>query len=367
MTRTDAGTLHAGDTPHHPADEPPTTPASPHPDQPQPTAGSQWVRNQDDAQTLFNQHAGHIATTTRQREPLRQLWNVLIERMDGDGIITVTERALAAATSTPRQTVHDRIGVLRDRGLLRLVREGHGGGAARYEVTDPGQPRQALLPDLPAGSRWVRNRNDARTLFDQHADHIATTTQQREQLLKLWNALINHMDADGIITVSESALAEATSTSRQTVHDRIVALRDRGLLQLVQEGRPGVAARYGVSDPGQPRQAPLPDLPAGSQWVRNRNDARTLFNQHADHIATTTQQQNRLRQLWNALINHMGADGTITVTESALAAAISTSQQTVHNRIVALRDRGLLQLVREARPGVAARYGVSDPGQPRQA
>ncbi|WP_344750724.1 winged helix-turn-helix domain-containing protein, partial [Micromonospora olivasterospora] len=195
----------------------------------------------------------------------------------------------------------------------------------------------------------------------------ATTTQQREPLRQLWNALINHMGADGIITVSESALAAATSTSRQTVHARIVVLRDRGLLQLVQEAHGGVAARYGVTDPGQPRHAPLPALPAGSQWVRNRNDARTLFDQHADHIATTTPQREPLRQLWNALINHMGADGTITASERDLAAATSTPQPTVHYRIGVLRDSGLLQLVQEARPGVAARYGVSDPGQPRQA
>ncbi|MFF5075288.1 hypothetical protein ACFY2R_29915, partial [Micromonospora olivasterospora] len=367
VTRTDAGTVHAGDTPHHPADEPPTTPASLHPDQPQPTAGSQWVRNRNDARTLFDQHADRIATTTQQREQLRQLWNVLINHMGADGIITVSESALAAATSTPRPTVHDRIVVLRGRGLLQLVQEARPGVAARYGVTDPGQPRQAPLPDLPEGSQWVRNRNDAQTLFDQHADHIATTTQQQEQLPQLWNALINHMGADGIITASVPDLAAATSTPQSTVHKRIGVLRGRGLLQLVQEAHGGVAARYRVTDPGQPRQAPVPDLPEGSQWVRNRNDARTLFDQHADHIATTTQQREQLPQLWNALINHMGADGIITASEPALAAATSTPQPTVHDRIVALRGRGLLQLVQEARPGVAARYGVTDPGQPRQA
>ncbi|WP_344750448.1 hypothetical protein, partial [Micromonospora olivasterospora] len=337
---------------------------APSPDLPE---GSQWVRNQNDAQTLFDQHADHIATTTQQQEQLRQLWNALINHMDDDGTITASEPALAAATFTPQPTVHKRIVVLRDSGLLQLVQEAHSRVAARYAVSDPGQPRQAPLPGLPAGSRWVRNRNDAQTLFDQHADHIATTTQQREQLPKLWNALINHMDDDGTITVTESALAAATSTPRQTVHDRIVALRDSGLLQLVREGHGGVAARYGVSDPGQPRQAPLPGLPAGSQWVRNRNDARTLFNQHADHIATTTQQREQLPQLWNALINHMDDDGTITASESDLAAATSTPRPTVHKRIVALRDRGLLQLVQEAHRGVAARYAVTDPGQPRQA
>ncbi|TWH70994.1 hypothetical protein [Micromonospora olivasterospora] len=325
------------------------------------------MRNPDDARTLFDQHADHIATTTQQREQLPQLWNALINHMDADGIITVSESALAEATSTSQQTVHKRIVALRDSGLLQLVREGHGGVAARYGVTDPGQPRQAPLPDLPEGSQWVRNRNDARTLFDQHADHIATTTQQREQLPQLWNVLINHMGDDGTITAGESDLAAATSTSQPTVHSRIGVLRDRGLLQLVREARRGVAARYRVTDPGQPRQAPLPDLPEGRQWVRNRNDAQTLFNQHADHIATTTQQREQLPQLWNVLINHMGDDGTITVSESDLAAATSTTQSTVHDRIGVLRDRGLLQLVREARRGVAARYRVTDPGQPRQA
>ncbi|TWH70992.1 hypothetical protein [Micromonospora olivasterospora] len=368
VTRTDAGTVHAGDTPHHPADEPPTTPASLHPDQPQPTAGSRWVRNRNDARTLFDQHADHIATTTQQRvDQLLRLWNALINHMDADGTITVTEPALAEATSTSRQTVHNRIVALRDRGLLQLVQEARPGVAARYGVSDPGQPRQAPLPDLPAGSQWVRNRNDAQTLFNQHADHIATTPQQQNRLRQLWNALINHMGADGTITVTESALAAATSTSQQTVHNRIVALRDRGLLQLVREAHGGVAARYGVSDPGQPRQAPLPDLPEGRQWVRNRNDAQTLFDQHADHIATTTQQREQLPQLWNALINHMGADGIITASESDLAAATSTSQTTVHSRIGVLRDSGLLQLVQEAHSRGAARYGVTDPGQPRQA
>ncbi|MFF5075269.1 hypothetical protein ACFY2R_29810 [Micromonospora olivasterospora] len=370
VTRTDAGTVHAGDTPHHPADEPPTTPAPLHPDQPQPqpTADSRRVRNRNDARTLFDQHADHIATTTQQREQLRQLWNALIDHMGDDGTITASEPDLAEATSTSQPTVHRRIVALRDSGLLQLVQEAHGRVAARYRVSDPGPPRQAPVPALPAGSQWVRNRNDAQTLFDQHADHIATTTQQRvDQLLKLWNALINHMGADGTITASESDLAAATSTSQSTVHSRIGVLRDSGLLQLVQEARRGVAARYGVSDPGQPRQAPLPDLPEGSQWVRNRNDAQTLFDQHADHIATTTQQREPLRQLWNALINHMGADGTITASERDLAAATSTLRQTVHYRIGALRDSGLLQLVQEAHGRVAARYRVSDPGPPRQA
>ncbi|MFF5075337.1 hypothetical protein ACFY2R_30185, partial [Micromonospora olivasterospora] len=125
--------------------------------------------------------------------------------------------------------------------------------------------------------QWVRNRNDAQTLFDQHADHIATTTQQQEQLPKLWNALINHMNDDGIITASESDLAAATSIPRPTVHDRIVALRDSGLLQLVQEARRGVAARYRVTDPGQPRPAPVPgpapepDRPQGEDlsWLNH--------------------------------------------------------------------------------------------------
>ncbi|WP_344750595.1 hypothetical protein, partial [Micromonospora olivasterospora] len=215
------------------------------------------------------------------REQLPQLWNALINHMGADGIITVTESALAAATSTPKQTVHDRIRVLRDSGLLQLVQEGRRGMAARYGVSDPGRPRQAPLPGLPAGSQWVRNRNDARTLFNQHADHIATTTQQREQLPKLWNALINHMDDDGTITASESALAAATSTPRPTVHKRIVALRDRGLLQLVQEAHRGVAARYAVTDPGQPRQAPVPgpapepDRPQGSEDLSRLNHGDT--------------------------------------------------------------------------------------------
>ncbi|MFG1955964.1 hypothetical protein ACGFIZ_34105, partial [Micromonospora sp. NPDC048830] len=368
VTHTDAGTLHAGDTLHHPGDEPPT-PAPLHPDQPQPqpTAGSQWVRDRDGARTLFNQHAGHIATTTQQQEQLRQLWNALIDRMDDDGIITASEPTLADAASIPPSTVHNRIVALRERGLLRLVREGHGGVAARYRVSDPGQPRQAPLPALPAGSQWVRDRDGARTLFDQHAGHIATTTQQQEELRQLWNALIDRMDDDGLITASEPTLADATSTPRSTVHNRIGALRERGLLRLVREGHGGVAARYRVTDPGPPRQA-LPALPAGSQWVRDRDGARTLFNQHAGHIATTTQHQEQpLRQLWNALIDRMDGDGLITASGSTLADATSTARPTVHNRIVALRDHGLLQLVREAHGGVAARYRVTDPGPPRQA
>ncbi|SCL30841.1 hypothetical protein GA0074694_5813 [Micromonospora inyonensis] len=371
VARTDAGTVHAGDTLHHPADEPPTTPASPQPDQPQPqpqpAAGSRWVRDPGEARALFDQHAGHIATTTRQREQLRQLWNALIDRMDDNGIITASGSVLAEATSAPQPTVHDRIGALRDRGLLQRVREGRGGGAARYGVSDPGQPRQAPLPALPAGSRWVRDPGGARALFDQHADHIATTTRQREQLRQLWNALIDRMDDDGIITASGSALAEATFTLRPTVHDRIGVLRDRGLLQLVQEGRGGGAARYGVSDPGQPQQAPLPALPAGSQWVRDPGGARALFDQHAGHIATTTRQREQLRQLWNALIDRMDDNGIITASGSDLAEATFTPQRTVHDRIGVLRGSALLHLVQEGRGGGAARYGVSDPGQPQQA
>ncbi|MFF5075387.1 hypothetical protein ACFY2R_30440, partial [Micromonospora olivasterospora] len=368
-TRTDAGTVHAGDTPHHPADQPPTTPASPHPDQPQPqpTAGSRRVRDPGEARALFDQHAGHIATTTRQRDPLRKLWNALIDRLDDNGIITASEPALAEATSTPKQTVHARIGVLRDRGLLQLVQEAHGRVAARYGVSDPGQPRQAPLPAPPEGSQWLRDPGEARVLFDQHADHIATTTPQREPLRKLWNALIDRLDDNGIITASEPALAEATSTPQQTVHARIGVLRDRGLLQLVREGHGRVAARYGVSDPGQPRQAPLPAPPEGSQWLRDPGEARALFDQHAGHIATTTPQREQLRQLWNALIDRLDNNGIITASEPALAEATSTPKQTVHARIGVLRDRGLLQLVREGHGRVAARYGVSDPGQPRQA
>ncbi|MEH1017905.1 hypothetical protein V6U90_33220, partial [Micromonospora sp. CPCC 206060] len=193
------------------------------------------------------------------------------------------------------------------------------------------------------------------------------TRQQQDQLRQLWNALIDHMDGDGFITASESTLADATSTLQQTVHGRIVALRDRGLLQLVQEGRGGVPAQYGVTAPGQPRQASLPALPAGSRWVRDKDGARTLFDQHADHIATTRKQQDQLRQLWNALIDRMDGDGFIPASESTLADAASIPQPTVHRRIVALRGRGLLQLVQEAHGGVPAQYRVTAPGQPRQA
>ncbi|MFF5074883.1 hypothetical protein ACFY2R_27720, partial [Micromonospora olivasterospora] len=182
----------------------------------------------------------------------------LIDRMDDNGIITASESDLAEATSTPQPTVHYRIVALRDSGLLQLVQEGRGHGAARYRVSDPGQPRQASLPAPPEGSQWLRDPGEARMLFDQHADHIATTTRQREPLRKLWNALIGRMDDNGIITVGESDLAEATSTPQRTVHARIGVLRDRGLLQRVQGGRGRGAARYGVSDPGQPRQAPVP-------------------------------------------------------------------------------------------------------------
>ncbi|SCL30673.1 hypothetical protein [Micromonospora inyonensis] len=369
VARTDAGTVHAGDTLHHPADEPPTTPASPQPDQPQPqpAAGSRRVRDPGGARALFDQHAGHIATTTRQREQLRQLWNALIDRMDDNGIITASELALAEATSTPKPTVHRRIGALRGSALLQLVQEGHGGGAARYGVSDPGQPQQAPLPALPEGSRWLRDPDGARALFDQHADHIATTTRQREQLRQLWNALIDRMDDNGIITASESDLAEATFTLRQTVHARIGVLRGSALLHLVQEGRGGGAARYGVSDPGQPRQAPLPALPEGSQWLRDPGGARALFDQHAGHIATTTRQREQLRQLWNALIDRMDDNGIITASGSDLAEATFTPRQTVHARIGVLRGSALLRLVQEGHGGGAARYGVSDPGQPRQA
>ncbi|WP_344751338.1 hypothetical protein, partial [Micromonospora olivasterospora] len=158
-----------------------------------------------------------------------------------------------------RQTVHDRIGVLRDRGLLQRVQGGRGRGAARYGVSDPGPPRQAPMPAPPEGTRWLRDPGEARVLFDQHAGHIATTTPQRVQLRQLWHALIDRMDDNGIITASVSDLAEATSAQQSTVHARIgVLLRDRGLLQRVQGGHAGVAARYAVSNPGQPRQAPLP-------------------------------------------------------------------------------------------------------------
>ncbi|WP_344751066.1 helix-turn-helix domain-containing protein, partial [Micromonospora olivasterospora] len=366
VTRTDAGTL------HHPAGEPPTTPASPHPDQPQPqpqpAAGSRRVRDPGEARALFDQHAGHIATTTPRREQLRQLWNALIDRMDDNGIITASEPDLVEATSTPRPTVHHRIGVLRDRGLLQLVQESRGRVAARYGVSDPGPPRQAPLPAPPEGSQWLRDPGEARVLFDQHAGHIATTTPQREPLRQLWNALIDRMDDNGIITASEPDLAKATSTPRPTVHHRIGALlRDSGLLQLVQEGHAGGAARYGVSDPGPPRQAPLPAPPEGSQWLRDPGEARVLFDQHAGHIATTTPQREPLRQLWNALIDRMDDNGIITASLSDLAEATSTPRPTVHRRIGVLRDRGLLQLVQGGRGGGAARYGVSDPGQPRQA
>ncbi|TWH70229.1 DNA-binding FadR family transcriptional regulator [Micromonospora olivasterospora] len=334
---------------------------------PAPPEGSQWLRDPGEARALFDQHAGHIATTTPQPEQLWQLWNALIDRMDDNGIITASEPDLAEATSTPQRTVRARIGVLRDRGLLQRVQGGRGRVAARYGVSDPGQPRQAPLPAPPEGSQWLRDPGEARALFDQHAGHIATTTPQPEQLWQLWNALIDRMDDNGIITASEPALAEATSTPQQTVHARIGVLRDRALLQLVQEAHGRVAARYGVSDPGQPRQAPLPAPPEGSQWLRDPGEARALFDQHAGHIATTTRQPEQLRQLWNALIDRMDDNGIITASEPALAEATSTPRPTVRHRIGVLRDRGLLQLVQEAHGRVAARYGVSDPGQPRQA
>ncbi|WP_145776716.1 MarR family transcriptional regulator [Micromonospora olivasterospora] len=88
----------------------------------------------------------------------------------------------------------------------------------------------------------------------------------------MWHALINHMDDNGTITASESDLAKATSTPQPTVHDRIGVLRDRGLLQRVQEAHRGGAARYGVSDPGRPGKHRCPPLPraAGGCTTRTR-------------------------------------------------------------------------------------------------
>ncbi|TWH70440.1 hypothetical protein [Micromonospora olivasterospora] len=213
------------------------------------------MHNPDEARALIDLHADHIATTTAQRDQLRQLWHALIDRMDDNGTITASESDLTAATSIWQQRVRTRIGVLRDRGLLQLVQEGHGRVGARYRVTDPGQPRQAPLPAPPEGSRWVHNPDEARALFDQHADHIATTTPQRDQLRQLWHALIDRMDDNGTITASEPDLARATSAKQSTVHRRIAALlRGRALLQLIQKGHGSVAARYRVSDPGQPRR-----------------------------------------------------------------------------------------------------------------
>ncbi|WP_344751130.1 hypothetical protein, partial [Micromonospora olivasterospora] len=246
VTHTDAGTIHTGDTLHHPTDEPPATPAPLHPDEHQPAAGSRQVRHPDEARALFDLHADHIATTTAQRDQLRQLWHALINHMDDNGTITASESDLAKATSAPQPTVHRRIRVLRGRGLLQRVQEARRGGAARYGVSDPGRPRQAPLPAPPEGSRWVHNPDEARALFDLHANHIATTTAQREPLRQLWHALIDRMDDNGTITATESDLATATSTLQQTVHRRMGVLRDRGLLQRVQEAHRGGAARYGV-------------------------------------------------------------------------------------------------------------------------
>ncbi|MFF5075274.1 hypothetical protein ACFY2R_29840, partial [Micromonospora olivasterospora] len=367
VTHTDAGTIHTGDTLHHPTDEPPATPAPLHPDEHQPAAGSRQVRHPDEARALFDLHADHIATTTAQRDQLRQLWHALINHMDDNGTITASESDLAKATSAPQPTVHRRIRVLRGRGLLQRVQEARRGGAARYGVSDPGRPRQAPLPAPPEGSRWVHNPDEARALFDLHANHIATTTAQREPLRQLWHALIDRMDDNGTITATESDLATATSTLQQTVHRRMGVLRDRGLLQRVQEAHRGGAARYGVSDPGRPRQAPLPAPPEGSRRMHNPDEARALFDQHANHIATTTPRRDQLRQLWHALIDRMDDNGTITASEPDLATATSTLQPTVHDRMGVLRDRGLLQRVQEAHGRGAARYGVSDPGRPRQA
>ncbi|WP_344750498.1 hypothetical protein, partial [Micromonospora olivasterospora] len=359
VTHTDAGTIHTGDTLHHPTDEPPTTPAPLHPDQHQPTAGSRQVRHPDEARALFDQHANHIAATTAQREPLRQLWHALINHMDDNGTITASESDLAKATSAKQSTVQRRMGVLRGRGLLQRVQEARGRGAARYGVNDPGRPRQAPLPAPPEGSRWVCDPDEARALFDLHADHIATTTAQREPLRQLWHALIDRMDDNGTITASESDLAKATATPPRTVRFRIGVLRGRGLLQRVQEAHGHGAARYGVSDPGRPRQAPLPAPPEGSRWVCDPDEARALFDLHANHIATTTPRRDQLRQLWHALIDRMDDNGTITATESDLAKATATPPRTVRDRMGVLRDRGLLQRVQEAHGRVAARYGVS--------
>ncbi|MFG1955038.1 hypothetical protein [Micromonospora sp. NPDC048830] len=279
VTRTDAGTLHAGDTLHHPADEPPT-PAPLHPDQPQPqpqpTAGLQWVRDPDGAWTLFNQHIGHITATTQYREqPLRELWDALIRRMDEGGFITASESTLAEATGTVQQTVNKRIGVLRAHRLLELDQGTRGGEASRYKVTVPDPPRQAL-PDPPEGRQWVLDRDDARTLFEQHIGHITTTTRLEEQPLReLWNALIDQLDGDGLITASEPALADATRTARPTVRGRIVALRNRRLLWLDQEKRGRVAARYRVTDPGPP----LPQAPPGpTWWPQSSGDQSSQFS-----------------------------------------------------------------------------------------
>ncbi|MEH1017751.1 hypothetical protein V6U90_32360, partial [Micromonospora sp. CPCC 206060] len=114
--------------------------------------------------------------------------------------------------------------------------------------------------------------DEARTLFDQHADHIATTTQQQDQLRQLWNALIDHINDDGLIPASEPELADAASIPQRTVHRRIRVLLDSGLLRLVQEGRGRVGARYGVIDPGQPRQVSVPVDSAGSAPARQPSD-----------------------------------------------------------------------------------------------
>ncbi|MFF5075279.1 hypothetical protein ACFY2R_29870, partial [Micromonospora olivasterospora] len=233
-------------------------------------------------------------------------------------------------------------------------------------VSDPGQPQQAPFPGPPAGSQWVLDQEKARTLFDQHANHIATTTRQRDDLRRLWDALIDRMGTNGRITARQEDLAKATDVRQSTVQNRIQVLLRSGLLQLVQKGSGHGATQYGVSSPGK---APLPEPPAGSKWVLNKKDAWALFRQHADHIATTTQQQrDGLPPLWNALIDRMDNNGTITASLEDLAKATTphTAKGTVQDRIKALLGSGLLR-VEKGHGRVAARYRVTDPGRPWQA
>ncbi|TWH70642.1 LuxR C-terminal-related transcriptional regulator [Micromonospora olivasterospora] len=326
--------------------EPPTTPTTLHPDQPQPqpTAGSQLARARAAAQELFDRHIA----TARQKAALGGLWNALIGHMDENGNIAVGSSTLARETSTKQPTVSSRIKVLLGSGLLQRADEGHSGGVARYRVGDPDQPS---LPNLPEGRQWVRDKDEARELFDQHAGHIATGSQV--PLKRLWNALIAVME-DGIITASEADLAKKASTEQQRVNDLIRVLLDRGLLQLDRQGQGGRAARYRVTTPGRP---PLPALPAGRRRVHGRNEARPLYDQH---VAPTMRQPKPLRAFWNELINVMDDNGII-IASGLVGRGISKS--TVSRHIQKLLGSGLLYLVQESRGTAAAVYRVSDPGR----
>jgi hypothetical protein len=222
------------------------------------------------------------------------------------------------------------------------------------DTTDPTQRAPSPNPQAPPLPRVV-DRDEAVALFYRHAHRFV---DRYPRMTDLWTALVNHMDDNGYIEVSQERLADDLTADKKiskfTVRKYTKMLLDgQGrLLEVVQEGAQGggISAIYQVVDPGW-----ISELRPGRPWVRDQDRARRLFDQYVES------RDPRLRGLWNALVDAMKGDGSIEPVLTTIGTPFGWKATMVSTKIKLLGEKGLLEQVKKGSGARPAVYGVLDP------